>query len=110
MKSCLLALLFFLPTFVAAQAHCELHRFRWECDIAIYPDPSPAAPSLVYCGNSYGYVSKADYDTLVRFHRRSINMVLKIDGEFLESPCIPAHRSSQDLLADGLMTAGGWKK
>lgn len=110
MKAWLIALIFFLLPFAEAQANCDLSRFRWECDIAISPDPTPAMPSLVYCGNSYGYVSKADYDTLVRFHRRSINMVLKINGEFIEAPCIPGHRSSQDLADDVSMTAGGWKK
>lgn len=73
-------------------ANCNLHQFRYPCDITLKPYPTRYAKSLVYCGNSRGYVTKHDYDILTKFHRRSINMTLSINGEFLESPCIPADR------------------
>ncbi|STX50332.1 Uncharacterised protein [Legionella busanensis] len=84
-------LLIFLPVHLVF-ANCDLTRFRWECDIRIYPKPTRGATSLVYCGNSYGYVTPANFDILSRYHRRSINMVLKINGEFVEAPCIPGRR------------------
>ena len=90
-KSSIAVVLLILPLNIAL-AYCDLSRFRWECDIPLRVTPSRAAHSLVYCGSSYGYITQAQFDTLSLYYRRSVNMVLKINGEYVDSPCFPAHR------------------
>lgn len=81
-----------------ASAECDLERFRWGCDLQIQPRPTPWARSLVYCGNAYGYVTPIQFHMLQHYQRANVDFVLKLNGEFIEGPCVPGDRSSESVL------------
>lgn len=90
-KWSLVVILSALPVSLAF-ANCDLTQFRWGCDIPLNIRPSLHVSSLVYCGNTYGYVTQAQYDVLTRYQRANVNMILTINGEYVDSPCIADRR------------------
>jgi len=91
-KTWSLALMVLVLPFSQTYANCDLTQFRWECDVPLHVKPTRSAPALVYCGNTQVYVSQRDYDTLVRYQRANVNMILTVNGEYMDSPCIPDQR------------------
>ena len=83
-----LTLLTCILPFGYAYANCDTSTFRWECDVPVKVVATQNASSLVHCGGSVGYVTPHEYDQIARNKRASINMVLKINDEYIDSPCV----------------------
>ena len=96
MKSWLIGVVLMVMPVSLALANCDLSRFRWDCDIPMKIKPARSTQSLVYCGNTYGYITRAQYEQLVRYQRANVNMILTVNGEYVDSPCIPSGRYGPD--------------
>jgi hypothetical protein len=70
-----------------AYGNCDISQFKWECDLKAKPKPSKYYKSLVYCGDTLVAISESSRKTLNRYVHANINMVLKVNGEFIDAPC-----------------------
>lgn len=90
-----LSIVFVLLTLISPQttfADCDLTEFRWDCEAPLQVKPKPYASSLIYCGRTFGYITKAQYDRLARYQRVNVNMSITVNDEYVDGPCIPAGR------------------
>jgi len=92
MKALALTVTLLLIPVTHALANCDISTFRWECDIPAMAKPTEPARSLVVCGNTALYVSKAQHDLIANYQRADINMIFTINGEYIDSPCVPSGR------------------
>lgn len=88
----IIAFLIFSINTALAKPNCDLTEFRWECEMPFHVKPSRHASALVYCGNIVGYVTQEEYDVLMRYQRADVNMILTVNGEYVDSPCLPNRR------------------
>lgn len=70
-----------------ASGHCDISEFKWDCDLRAKTRPTSNYKSLVYCRDTLVAISEESRSTLNRFNHASINMVLKVNGEFIDAPC-----------------------
>lgn len=71
-------------------ANCDLTQFRWGCRIPIQPKHTKHTPSVIDCGGTNVYVTPQQYNVIMRYQRANVNMALKVNGEYVTSPCVPA--------------------
>lgn len=69
-------------------ANCDLSEFNWSCNMRMQLKPTATARMLVYCGDVYGYLTQEQYDILRRYQEADVNVVLKINDEFVTAPCM----------------------
>lgn len=72
---------------------CDVSGFKQECDIPVQPRPIKHFHAYAFCTGSYGYLTPAQFDQLARYHRRDVNIVLKVDGELVDVRCLAGRRS-----------------
>ena len=89
MTKYLLGVLCLAATVPATATNCDLTDFRWMCKLPIQARPSHHAPSVIDCNGRNVFVSHAQYNEIMRYQRANVNMVLKVNGEYISSPCVP---------------------
>lgn len=89
-----IAVLFMLSyaSYGFSAANCDLSKFKWDCDLPMKVKPSHVHQSLVYCNDLRGYISPAEFQVLSHYYRRDVNMVLRVNGEYIDAPCVPIRR------------------
>lgn len=91
MKRTFLVVLLWMASFNAVFAvNCDLTEFKWLCLIAVHHKLSNAAPSVIDCGGSEVYVTKKQYEKIASYQRAGVNMNLKVNGQYVGGPCVPA--------------------
>lgn len=73
----------------AISANCDLTDFRWMCKLPIQPGATRHTPSVIDCDGTNVFVTRSQYEEIMRYQRASVNMTLKVNGEYIRSPCVP---------------------
>lgn len=73
---------------------CDLHNFRWSCDVPAAKKPVANRVFTVYCNNLPVYVNEAAYLEVLRYQHANVNMDLFIEGDYIAGPCIPGSVAS----------------
>lgn len=86
------------PMMISAPSRCDLTQYHWDCALPIKKDkPTRARHALIYCGNTPFYVSQAQYAQIARYQRADVNMVLTVNGHYIDSPCVPSGQNGSNL-------------
>ena len=75
-------------------AACDLHHFRWSCELPAAKKPMVNRLYTVYCNNLPVYVSKEVYLEVMRYQHANVNMDLMVDDEYIGGSCIPGSVAS----------------
>jgi len=86
MKKLLLLCAILFPLYGYAN-NCNLHDFKWECDLSVKAKRTKSHPHIIYCGDTYVYLSNRSKRVFDRYINANVNMVLKVDGQYIDSPC-----------------------
>jgi len=89
MKKTLLSVLLWMAPIAVMAVNCGLTEYRWLCQIPIQTNGSNRAPSVIDCGGTEVYVTRSQYEEIMRYQRASVNMTLNVHGEYVSSPCVP---------------------
>jgi hypothetical protein len=87
MKSILSIVCFCVTT--SAFAVCDVHHFRWPCQLPAADKPVSRQLYTVYCNNLPVYVDKEVYLEVMRYQHANVNMDLMIGDQYVAGPCIP---------------------
>lgn len=89
MTKYLLGVLLLIATIPATAANCDLTDFRWMCKLPIQPRATRHTPAVIDCNGTNVFVSRSEYEEIMRYQRANVNMTLKVNGEYISSPCVP---------------------
>lgn len=67
--------------------NCNLYEFKWECRMPVHHEKTNNFKHISYCGDSWVYLSTHQRAILNAYRRANVNMVLKVNGEYVDSPC-----------------------
>ena len=96
MKRTLSVVLLWMASLNAVFAvNCDLTEFKWLCLIPVHHEPSTVASSVIDCGGSEVYVTRRQYEKIASYQRAGVNMTLKVNGQYVGSPCIPSGHHSR---------------
>lgn len=78
----------FVMTLEGLYANCDPTRFADHCEMPFITQHNPQL-ARVYCGDRLGHITRQQYEILRRYQRANVNMILTLNGEYIDSPCIP---------------------